>query len=47
MFIVYALDTRLDLPAGTGKKDLLDAIKDHILAGGELIGVFSSRKISA
>jgi Raf kinase inhibitor-like YbhB/YbcL family protein len=40
-FKVYALDGLLDLRAGTNKKELLDAMKDHILAGGELVGIFS------
>jgi Raf kinase inhibitor-like YbhB/YbcL family protein len=39
-FRVYALDTRLDLPAGTDKKGLLHAIEGHILGTGELIGVY-------
>jgi Raf kinase inhibitor-like YbhB/YbcL family protein len=40
-FKVYALDTFLDLRPGSDKKDLLEAMKDHILAGGELVGIFS------
>ena len=40
-FKVYALDALLDLPAGTGKKNLLENMKEHILAGGEVVGIFS------
>ena len=40
-FKVYALDALLDLPAGTGKKNLLENMKEHILAGGEVVGTFS------
>jgi hypothetical protein len=40
-FKVYALDAFLDLPEGTHKKNLLDNMKDHILAAGELVGIFS------
>lgn len=40
-FKVYALDAWLDLPVGTNKKTLLDNMKDHMLAAGELVGIFS------
>jgi Raf kinase inhibitor-like YbhB/YbcL family protein len=39
-FKVYAIDTRLDLQAGANKEALLKAMKGHILASGELIGLF-------
>lgn len=39
-FKVYALDTKLDLPINTDKNDLLKTMKSHILASGELIGLF-------
>ncbi len=42
-FKVYALDTTLDLPAGTRKADLLRAMKGHILAEGQLMGKYSRR----
>jgi hypothetical protein len=44
-FKVYALDAFLDLPEGTGKKNLLDNMKDHILAAGELVGIFSKNAL--
>jgi len=37
-FHVFALDTALDLKEGSGKKTLQDAMKDHILASGTLMG---------
>lgn len=37
-FKVYALDTRLDLAADSGKKQLQEAMEGHILASGELMG---------
>ncbi|MCH8164750.1 MAG: YbhB/YbcL family Raf kinase inhibitor-like protein [Planctomycetes bacterium] len=40
-FKVYALDTRLDLPAKTTKQALLDAMDGHILAQGELMGTYA------
>jgi Raf kinase inhibitor-like YbhB/YbcL family protein len=43
-FKVYALDTKLDLPAGADKAQLMQAIKDHILAEGELIGLVKADK---
>lgn len=37
-FDLYALDTRLNLPAGATKKQIIDAMNGHILAHGQLIG---------
>ncbi len=42
-FKVYALDTKLDLNPNSRKKDVEKAMKDHILARGELIGLYSRR----
>jgi Raf kinase inhibitor-like YbhB/YbcL family protein len=39
-FRMYALDVILDLPNNTSKKDLEKAMRSHILAQGELIGLF-------
>jgi Raf kinase inhibitor-like YbhB/YbcL family protein len=36
-FILYALDTRVNLPSAT-KKQLLSAVSGHVLARGELVG---------
>lgn len=36
LFTLYALDTTLDLPAGASKKQVDKAMKDHVLARGEL-----------
>jgi Raf kinase inhibitor-like YbhB/YbcL family protein len=40
-FKLYALDIMLDLPAGTTKSQLEQAMKGHILAYGELVGLYS------
>jgi Raf kinase inhibitor-like YbhB/YbcL family protein len=37
-FKLYALDTLLDLPAGATRAQLLQAMKGHILAEGQLMG---------
>lgn len=37
-FNIYALDTRLDLKEGATKKEVMDAMKGHILAKAILIG---------
>ncbi|OQP59892.1 phosphatidylethanolamine-binding protein [Niastella vici] len=37
-FKVFAIDTKLDLLAGSHKKELQQAMKGHILAKGELMG---------
>jgi Raf kinase inhibitor-like YbhB/YbcL family protein len=42
-FRVYALDIELDLLAGSDKKALIDAMKDHILAEGVLMGYYKKR----
>ena len=39
-FKLYALDTKLNLEAGATKKQLENAMKDHILAQAELIGKY-------
>lgn len=42
-FKIYALDAMLDLPVGTNKKNLMNAMTEHVVAGGELTGMFSSQ----
>lgn len=40
VFNLYALDTKLSLPPRASKKQLLKAMKGHVLASGELVGRF-------
>ena len=40
-FQVFALDTRLDLPAGAGRAELLGAMEGHVLAAGEVVGTYA------
>jgi len=40
-FKLYALDQSLSLKTGAGKDDLLAAMSGHIMAQGELVGVYS------
>ena len=42
-FTVYALDKKLDLPAGAGKEELRQAIKGHILSQAVLEGRYGKR----
>ena len=42
-FKIYALDTKLDLPAGARKNDLVKAMQGHILGQGQLIGKYKRR----
>lgn len=42
-FRVYALDTMLELPAGSDKQALLTAMEPHIIATGELMGKYKKR----
>jgi Raf kinase inhibitor-like YbhB/YbcL family protein len=37
-FKLYALDAELDLPAGATKAQLVDAMRGHVLAEGQLVG---------
>ena len=39
-FILYALDTSLDLAAGASKEQVLKAMEGHILAQSQLIGIY-------
>lgn len=39
-FKVYALDTELSLPNGSGKRELESAMEGHIIAKTELVGLF-------
>jgi len=43
-FKVYALDTMLDLPSDSDKKKLEKAMEDHVLARGEIIGLYKKRQ---
>jgi len=42
-FHVYALDTELNLPPGSSKKDMQDAMQGHILAKAELMGLYQQK----
>jgi Raf kinase inhibitor-like YbhB/YbcL family protein len=42
-FKLYALDTRLNLGAGTTKTDLEKAMQVHVLAKAEMIGLYKRR----
>jgi Raf kinase inhibitor-like YbhB/YbcL family protein len=39
-FQVFALDTELDLKADAGRDEVLDAAQGHVLARGDLVGIF-------
>ena len=43
-FKVYALDTLLDLSPNSSKKDVEKAMQGHVLAKGELIGLYRRSK---
>ena len=43
-FKVYALDIVIHLKAGATKKELLDAMKGHILAQGQLVGLYKRQR---
>ncbi len=42
-FKIYALDTPMDLKPGATKKQLLDAMRNHVLAEGELVGTYERK----
>jgi Raf kinase inhibitor-like YbhB/YbcL family protein len=39
-FTIYALDQAIDLVAGASRKQVIDAITEHILAWGQLTGMY-------
>jgi Raf kinase inhibitor-like YbhB/YbcL family protein len=41
-FQIFALDTSLDLPDGFNRHALLQAMHGHVLAEGELVGMFKA-----
>ena len=43
VFKVLALDRKLDLPDSTDDEDLLLAMREHVLARGELVGRYARR----
>jgi len=40
VFLILGLDRKLDLPAGLRPRQLLNAVKDHIVAYGAIIGLY-------
>ncbi|MCW3997959.1 MAG: YbhB/YbcL family Raf kinase inhibitor-like protein [Candidatus Bathyarchaeota archaeon] len=40
-FKIYALDKELSLPDQSSKKDLIESMEGHVLARGELVGLYS------
>jgi Raf kinase inhibitor-like YbhB/YbcL family protein len=43
-FRAFALDDELNLPVGSTKEELLDAMKEHVIASAELMGVYQKHK---
>jgi Raf kinase inhibitor-like YbhB/YbcL family protein len=43
-FMIYALDSKLDLPASSNKEQLEKAMEGHILAQGDLVGLYKKVK---
>jgi len=41
VFKLFALDTRLGLPEGTRKEDVLAKMKGHVIASAELVGTYT------
>jgi len=42
-FQIFALDTKLNLPSGFNRQALLDAMKGHVIAKGETVGMYQRR----
>ena len=45
-FRVFALDTTLDIDTGADKEALIEAMKDYIIAKGEIMGLYSKKNKS-
>ncbi len=41
VFTVYALDADLTVPSGASRQQVLDAMRGHLLATGELVGIYT------
>ncbi|RMF99845.1 MAG: YbhB/YbcL family Raf kinase inhibitor-like protein, partial [Acidobacteria bacterium] len=39
-FKIYALDSYINLKSGARKEELIKAIQNHVLAEGQLIGIY-------
>ncbi|HMK54913.1 MAG TPA: YbhB/YbcL family Raf kinase inhibitor-like protein [Methanobacteriaceae archaeon] len=39
-FKIYVLDIKLDLPAGSARQEVLEAMEGHILDEGQLMGIY-------
>lgn len=42
-FQIFALDTKLNLPSGFNRQALLDAMKGHVIAKGETVGMYQRK----
>jgi Raf kinase inhibitor-like YbhB/YbcL family protein len=42
-FVVYAIDTALNLKPGLNRAELLDAIKGHVIGQGELVAIYERK----
>lgn len=43
-FRLYALDSKIDLPAGVSKLTLMNSISEHIIAKAELMGLYQRKE---
>jgi Raf kinase inhibitor-like YbhB/YbcL family protein len=43
-FTLYALDSTIDLPQGSSKQELLNAMNGHVLAQAQLVGKYNRSK---
>lgn len=43
-FTLYALDSMVNLPAGSSREELLAAMQGHVLAKADLIGLYEKKK---
>jgi Raf kinase inhibitor-like YbhB/YbcL family protein len=43
VFELYALDAKVDLPAGSARADLLKAMDGHVLGKASLVGIFGQK----
>ena len=42
-FQIFALDTKLNLPSGYNRQALLDAMRGHVIAKGEIVGTYQRK----
>jgi phosphatidylethanolamine-binding protein (PEBP) family uncharacterized protein len=47
VFQVFAVDRQLELATGAGRRELLEALRGHVLAKGHVLGTYERSRPSS